>query len=89
MTTATPQLEKGHTRIANELLEHLVTALTGSGNQLALVLIVMRYSYGYSRKYADFTTTELASLLMIDRKAIRRSLVALQGKNMLKVTTWI
>jgi len=81
-----PQLEKGHTRIANELLEHLAKHLTASGNQLAVMLLVMRFSYGFQRKYADFTVTELATRLAVDRANARRSVNALVARNMLTVT---
>lgn len=83
--TGTPQLEKGHTRIANELLEHLAKHLTGSGTQLAVMVLVMRFSYGYKRKYCDFTITELARRLGTDRKGTRRAVVALVAQNMLTV----
>ena len=83
---AGPQLEHGYTKIANELLEQLARALTASGNQLALMLLVMRYSYGYRRKYADFTVTELAGKLAIDRANARRSIANLVQRNMLIVT---
>ncbi len=82
-----PQLERGHTRIANELLEQLAKKLTGSGTQLALMLVVMRFSYGFQRKHADFTVTELATKLAVARANTRRAVVALEAKNMLTVTT--
>ena len=83
---AGPQLKHGYTKIANELLEQLAKALTASGNQLALMLLVMRYSYGYGRKYADFTVTELATKLAIGRVNVRRAIANLVQRNMLTVT---
>lgn len=81
-----PQLEQGHTRVANELLEGLARHLTTSGNQLAVMLLVMRYSYGYQRKHADFTVLEIATKLGLDRKNVRVAVAALVERNMLTVT---
>jgi phage replication O-like protein O len=83
-----PQLEQGHTRIANELLVALARHLTGSGNQLAVMLLVMRYSYGYQRKLATFTIREIAAKLELDRKNVRVAIQALEARNMLLVTEW-
>ncbi len=46
---ASPQKENGHTRIANELLEQIIRAGL-SGNELAVVLFVIRESYGWNKK---------------------------------------
>ena len=81
-----PQLEHGHTRIANELLEQLAKRLTHSGAMLAVMLLVIRFSYGFNRKMAHFTMTEISTKLGIDRKNTRRAVLALQALNMLTVT---
>lgn len=47
---ASPQRENGYTAIANELLEEIIKARL-PGNQLAVVLLVLRESYGWSRKH--------------------------------------
>jgi len=86
VTAGGPQLERGHTRIANELLEQLAKHLTISGCQMGVMLMVIRFSYGYGRKHADFTLAELGRLLGMDRSNTRRAVMALQGKNMLAVT---
>ena len=46
---ASPQREDGYTAVANELLEAIFKVHL-SGNQLRLVLLVLRESYGWSRK---------------------------------------
>ncbi len=46
---AKPQLENGYTKIANELLE-AVSRYGLTGIQLSIIIILMRYSYGYNRK---------------------------------------
>lgn len=80
-----PQLEHGYTSIANELLEQLIRELTSSGTQLAIMLLVMRYSYGFKRKHADFTVSEMAPLLDIDRRQVGRAVKVLYNRNMLLI----
>lgn len=53
---------------------------------LAVMLLVIRFSYGFQRKHADFTLTEIAAKLGLDRKNTRRAVVALGALNMLDVT---
>lgn len=47
--SASPQTEDGYTRIAHELMEALIKAPIG-GRALALCLLVLRESYGWSKK---------------------------------------
>ena len=79
----TPQLEHGHTRVANELLMHLAAACTGQ--QLAVMCVVMRFSYGFQKKKALLTVSEFSRHLGKDRKSIRRTIIRLQARNMLLV----
>lgn len=80
---ASPQLENGHTRIANELLEALCRARL-SGNEYMCVLWIARKSYGWNarktlpmgiRKMANEikappTSVHLALRLLIEKKII-------------------
>jgi phage replication O-like protein O len=84
----TPQLEHGHTRIANELLTHLAAYLHGRGSQLAIMLVVMRYSYGYSRKEAYLTISEIARHLGADRSNVKRAVKSLVEAQVLTVADW-
>ena len=58
---ASPQKEKGYTAIANELMEKIAGA-GFNGVQLALVLAVLRLTYGYQRKTATVCYSQLASI---------------------------
>lgn len=49
---ANPQIENGYTRIANELLE-AVCRFRFSGNEMRILLFIIRMTYGYSRKSAE------------------------------------
>lgn len=72
---ASPQLEHGHTRLANTLLEALVAFPWSSSVQLRLVLHVARQSYGFHRKKANHASLkELAVTLKEPRASVGRAL---------------
>lgn len=50
---ASPQLENGYTRVANEILEHLY-GFGLNGGELAMCLMVLRKTYGFKGKKLDF-----------------------------------
>jgi phage replication O-like protein O len=58
---ASPQLENGYTRLANELLEELISAgLTA--RQWAVVMAIVRKTYGYGKKTDDIGLSQLAEM---------------------------
>lgn len=59
---ARPQLEDGFVRIANEILEALIKHRL-SGQELRLVLFVIRKTYGYNKKDEFISLTEMAKEL--------------------------
>jgi len=58
---ASPQLEDGHTRIANELLEALLLARLTS-RQWAIVIALVRKTYGFNKKKDDIGLGQLSDL---------------------------
>lgn len=62
MEPASPQLEDGYTRIANELLEALA-ALQCPASVLRIALAVIRETYGYNRKTAPVSREHIADLI--------------------------
>jgi phage replication O-like protein O len=56
-----PQIENGHTRIANELLE-AVTHFDFTKRQYKILLAVIRKTYGYSKKEDDIGISQLAKM---------------------------
>lgn len=79
---ASPQIENGFTRIANELMEALYRTDL-SGTRLRLMLYVMRESYGYRRTSATFTYGEIASAIGIKRQHAVRDMTWLVEHNYL------
>ena len=77
-----PRLEDGHTRIANELLEALISYPFGGG-ELKVLLAVIRLTYGWNRKSCLIRQTTLARLTRLDRRHIQRILTALRQQGVL------
>ena len=48
---ASPQKENGYTTIANELLE-AIYGRKFSASQIKILLIILRFTYGFNRKFA-------------------------------------
>ena len=80
--TGNPQLEHGHTRIANELLEALIGYPFGGG-ELKVLLTVIRLTYGWNRKRCPLKQTALARLTRLDRRQVQRVLTALRQQGVL------
>lgn len=87
MKICSPQLEKGHTRIANELLEAII-AYPFNATELKIILVIIRKTYGWKKKTSQISYGLLAKLTGIDKRYIRRSLNKLiQDKVILKETS--
>jgi phage replication O-like protein O len=81
---ANPQLDNGFTRIANEILENIYSRKF-TANQLIVILVVWRYTYGFQRKEHVFSLSFLAEVTGIDRKAVKRALDSLIEANVIIV----
>lgn len=66
-----PQVEDGHTRIANELLEAMCRA-GFSARQWAVVMAVVRKTYGYGKKGDDIGLGQLEHMTGIDKGNLSR-----------------
>ncbi|QJT71674.1 replication protein O [Psychrobacillus phage Spoks] len=81
---ANPQLNNGHTRIANEIFEQIMKTNL-NGTQFRLVLAVWRYTYGFQRKTNEMSTSFLAKVIEANRTQINRELAALIDRNIISV----
>lgn len=68
-----PQLENGHVRIANELLDAIL-AFGFSGRQLHVVLTVMRKTYGYNKKHDDMSASQVGVMCGVSRNHVTETL---------------
>ncbi len=68
---ANPQVEKGYTRIANELFEKIIFA-NFTASEYKIIFTVIRFSYGFQRKCASASLDALASACNIHRVTVSK-----------------
>jgi phage replication O-like protein O len=79
-----PQLEDGFTRIAHEIL--LNTARHKfNGTQRGIMDIVWRFTYGYRRKWAELSLTDLAEPIDATKGQVDRELKSLIARKVILV----
>jgi phage replication O-like protein O len=81
---ASPQLKNGYTRIANELLEAIIGAKL-NGTQYAIVLAIIRATYGYHRKSKTLGIAFFKENIGRHRRQIAVELDSLIKRNVVKV----
>lgn len=80
---AKPDLENGHfLQLSHEILERLIHCNL-SGRELRVVLYVIRMTYGFKRKAAEISSSEMADFLGIDAGDGRRLLALLCERRIL------
>ena len=79
---ASPQIENGFTRIANEILDHL--ALPGiNGSEYRIAIFVLRKTYGFSKKKDKISLTQFQKGTLMERKHAVKTLKSLVDKRIL------
>ena len=81
---ASPQKENGYTSIANELLEQLYCRRF-SASQLKILLLVIRFTYGFNRKTAALSNTFIASGTGMHEITVSKEVGTLLRDNVLKL----
>ena len=81
---ASPQLENGYTRIANELLE-AICRLNLSGNEMRILLYIIRRTYGFNKSYAEIPLSEISNAVGIRREHIQKALKKLSLKKIIEL----
>ncbi len=82
MGDSTPQLENGYTRLANELLDALLLAgLTA--RQWAVVMAVIRKTYGFNKKVDEIGLSQLSAMTGIDKSHLSRTVRELESLGVL------
>jgi len=79
---ASPQLEKGFVRIANELFERLYQSCL-PGREHRAMEFILRVTFGYGRKTAEISSSELGVEIDCDPSDARKLLANLIRRNML------
>ena len=81
---ASPQKENGYTSIANELLEQLYRRRF-SASQLKILLLVIRFTYGFNRKTAALSNTFIAAGTGMHEITVSKEVGTLLRDNVLKL----
>src|SRR3972149_2270012 len=79
-----PQLEHGFTRIANGIIEAL-SRVNLSAYETRVRLFIFRITYGFNRREADTSISQIARVLGLDRRHVQRAVKSLEGKNIITV----
>jgi phage replication O-like protein O len=78
---ANPQLENGHTRFANEIIEEWIkTPLTV--RQLKVLIAIARKTYGYGKKTDVLSISQISEMTGIDQRETKRTMSELAGMKM-------
>lgn len=81
---ASPQTKNGYTKVANEILEH-ISKTDLNGTQLRIVLVVWRYTYGFSRKGHELSLAFLSEAIDTRKSHVDRELTALIDRKIISV----
>jgi len=79
---ASPQLEDGHTRIANELMEQLMK-LYIAPNQWQVLVCIIRKTYGFHKKIDYITNTQICEGTGLVKSTVSRAVNILKQRNII------
>lgn len=71
-TPCDPQLENGYTRVANDLFDAIIHTRF-SRRQYAVLLAIVRKTYGYNRKTTPISIRQIAAMTGLDRANVIRT----------------
>jgi phage replication O-like protein O len=81
---ANPQIEQGHTRIANEIIEQISKADL-NGTQMRIVLVIWRYTYGFRRKKHEISLAFMAEAINSTKSHVDKELTTLIDRKIVSV----
>jgi len=82
MTSESPQLENGFTRIANELFDAVIRS-EFSKRELKIILLIIRKTYGFGKKTDDMTLTQIANATGLDLAHVSKAVKVLFERKVL------
>ena len=80
---AKPQLEDGHTQIANEILERLAQ-LYLTPNQWQIIVFILRKTYGFKKKTDHIANWQIATGTGLNKHVVARALRTLNDRNIIR-----
>ncbi|NLB35888.1 MAG: replication protein [Clostridiales bacterium] len=81
---ASPQLENGYTRVANEILDAVIRT-PFIATHLKIVLVCWRYLYGFNRVKAELSESFISKATGISKRYISKELKTLIDANVISV----
>jgi phage replication O-like protein O len=81
---ASPQVENGYTRIANELLEAIYSTRF-NGTQFKILLCIIRYTYGFKRKSHNLSISFISKATGVSKRYISAELSRLIDNKVIAV----
>lgn len=81
---ANPQKENGYTSISNEILEKLYSTQLNA-SQFKIVLVVLRYTYGFQRKQHNLSETFISKATGISKRYVSSEINKLINNNLITV----
>ena len=81
---ANPQCEDGFTKIANEIMDALISHRL-SGQEFQIIHFVLRKTYGFGKKYDFISMGQISKATGINRPKVCKLLNSLYSKNILSV----
>jgi phage replication O-like protein O len=82
---ASPQIENGYTKIANEIMEKL-SAYRISGREWQILLVIIRRTYGFNKKSDYISMGQFSKFTGMKRPDVAEQIKKLLGKNLIGVT---
>jgi phage replication O-like protein O len=81
---ASPQLENGHVRIANEIWDNLYESSL-SGSEFKILFCIIRHSWGWHKKECELSIRELSEKAKLSERMVTKSVKILEYRKMLIV----
>ena len=81
---ASPQLEKGYTRISNELIEAICNKVSNS-TWTRILLWTARLTYGFRRKEVETNYASYATKLNLTKDTIKNALIEMENQKLVVV----
>ena len=82
---ASPQLEDGHTRIANEILEAFCRIFPSNGSSARVLLTIIRRTYGWNKKEDQISISQIEAMTGLSRRAVIYALQNLEVQRFITV----
>ena len=79
---ASPQLENGYTRIADEILESLATVKM-SGAEWQFIIALLRKTYGFNKKEDWITNSQICEMVCLPKERVSEAKKKILERNII------